>query len=72
MHLNGGDKEISSKTQKSTLLKKNGSLVNFIYLIEVQAVTNWSSRLKNAKHLKFYIPHFPRFLKNISNTRKNH
>ena len=70
--------------KKKTFLKINVFLSKMFYQIKMQAATNWSSHLKkkNIKHFNFFKRQifyaifknhiFPRFLKIISSTRKNH
>ena len=70
------------KMQKKNIFEDKCFLSKMFYQIKMQAATNWSSHLKNIKHLNFFKRQifyaifknriFPRFLKIISSTRKNH
>ena len=70
------------KNAKNNIFEDKCFLSKMFYQIKMQAATNWSSHLKNIKHLNFFKQQifyaifknriFPRFLKIISSTRKNH
>ena len=70
------------KNAKNNIFEDKCFLSKMFYLMKMQAATNWSSYLKNTKHLIFFKRQicyaifknriFPRFLKIISSTRKNH
>ena len=71
------------KNVKNNIFEDKCFLSEMFYQIKMQAATNWSSHLKkNIKHINFFKRqifyaifknhNFPRFLKIISSTRKNH
>ena len=68
--------------KKKNIFEDKCFFSKMFYQIKMQAATNWSSHLKNIKHLNFFKRQilyaifknriFPRFLEIISSTRKNH
>ena len=68
--------------EKKNIFEDKSFLSKMFYQIKKQAATNWSSHLKNIKHLNFFKRQifyaifknhiFARFLKIISSTCKNH
>ena len=70
------------KNAKNNVFEDKWFLSKMFSQIKMQAATNWSSHLKNIKHLIFFKRQifnaifknyiFPRFLKIICSTRKKH